>query len=111
MKEKADFSHFAVLDMRIGRVVKVEEADTRKPLYRMTVDFGEEIGTKVSIAGYAEYPKEELLGRLVVAVINFEPKRMGPEVSEIFILGAVNEEGKAVYLAPESDVPPGTVVV
>ncbi|MBM3319198.1 MAG: protein secretion chaperonin CsaA [Candidatus Eisenbacteria bacterium] len=111
MKDKADFAHFSALDMRVGRVVRVENAETRKPLYRVTVDFGGEIGTKVSVAGYADYPKEELLGRLVVAVINFEPKRMGPELSEIFILGAVNAEGKAIYLTPESDVPLGATVV
>jgi tRNA-binding protein len=111
MKERTDFSHFTALDMRIGRIVSVEDAETRKPLYRVTVDFGPEIGAKVSIAGYAGYPKDELIGRLVVCVINFEPKRMGPETSEIFILGAVNAAGKAVYLTPESEVPLGTVVV
>jgi tRNA-binding protein len=111
MKETADFSHFGALDMRIGRVTKVEDAETRKPLYRVAVDLGPEIGTKVSIAGYAGYPKEDLIGRLVVAVVNFAPKRMGPETSEIFILGAVNDDGKAVYLTPESPVPLGAVVV
>jgi len=111
IKETADFSHFTALDMRVGRVVKVEDAETRKPLYRMIVDFGPDMGTKVSIAGYAGYGKEELIDRLVIAVINFGPKKLGPETSEIFILGAVNADGKAVYLTPESDVPIGEVVV
>ncbi|RPJ40964.1 MAG: protein secretion chaperonin CsaA [Candidatus Latescibacterota bacterium] len=111
MKETADFAHFSALDMRVGRIVHVEDAETRKPLYRVTVDLGPEAGTKLSIAGYAGYPKEELLGRLVVAVINFAPKRVGPETSEIFLLGAVNADGKAIYLTPESPVPPGTTVL
>jgi len=111
VKETADFSSFTALDVRVGRVVRVEDAETRKPLYRMSVDFGPEIGTKVSIAGYAGYDKEELLDKLVVAVINLAPKKMGPESSELFILGAVNAEGKAIYVTTESEVPLGTVVL
>lgn len=111
MKEPADFSHFLALDMRVGRVVGVEDADTRKPLYRVTVDFGPEIGTRVSIAGYADYAKDDLMGKFVVAVINFPPKKMGPETSELFILGATNADGKAVYVTTESEVPLGTVVL
>ncbi|MFH1279834.1 MAG: hypothetical protein ABIK65_15815 [Candidatus Eisenbacteria bacterium] len=111
MKEPVDFSRFLDLDMRVGRVVGVEDANTRKPLYRVTVDFGEEIGTRTSIAGYADYPKEALMGRLVVAVLNFPPKKMGPETSELFILGAENAEGRAVYVTVESEVPLGQVVV
>ena len=111
MKETADFSCFTALDIRVGRVVGVEDADTRKPLYRVKVDFGPEIGVKLSVAGYAEYPKEELMDRLVVAVINFGPKKLGPETSEIFVLGAMKGDERAVYLTPESDVPLGSVVV
>jgi tRNA-binding protein len=111
MKPTADFSHFEALDFRVGRVVQVEDAETRKQLYRVTVDFGPEIGTKVSCAGYCNYEKDELMGRLVVAVINFAPKKMGPETSEVFILGAVSEGGEAVFVTPESEVPLGVVVV
>jgi len=111
MKETADFSHFAALDLRVGRVVQVEDADTRKPLYRVTVDFGPEIGTKRSVAGYTNYAKEDLDGKLVVACINFEPKKMGPELSEIFILGAMAGGDDPILLKPEEDVPLGATVV
>lgn len=111
MKPTADFSSFDALDLRIGRVVKVEDAETRKPLYRVTVDLGSEIGEKVSVAGYANYPKEELVGRLVVTVVNFAPKKMGPEMSELFILGAVGENDEGIFITPESDVRPGSIVI
>jgi len=111
MKPTAEFSHFEALDLRVGRVVRVEDAETRKPLYRVTVDFGPEIGEKVSCAGYANYPKEELMGRLVVCIINFAPKKMGPETSEIFILGAVDEGGEGIFVTPERDVPLGAIVI
>ena len=111
MKPTADFSHFEALDFRVGRVIKVEDAETRKPLYRVTVDFGPEMGRKVSCAGYCNYAKEELMGRLVVAVVNFAPKKMGPETSEAFILGAVDEKGEGIFVVPERDVPLGSIVI
>lgn len=110
MKSTVDFSHFDKLDIRVGRIVNVEEAATQKPTYRMTVNFGPEIGTKVSCGGYRHYTKEALIGKLVVAVMNLEPKIMGPETSEILILGATNENNDAIYMMPESDVPLGAAV-
>jgi tRNA-binding protein len=79
---------FPALDLRVGRVVAVEEAQTKKPTYRLTIDFGPNIGTKVSCGGYRHYPVEALIGRLVVGVVNLPPKVMGPERSEVLVLGA-----------------------
>ena len=111
MKPTADFSHFEALDLRVGRVVRVEDAETRKPLYRVAVDFGPKIGEKVSCAGYTNYPKEKLMDRLVVCILNFAPKKMGPETSEIFILGAVDENGEGIFVTPEEEVPLGSIVI
>lgn len=110
MKSRADFSHFDALDIRVGRVVKVEDSSTKKPTYRITVNFGEEIGTKVSCGAYRNYPIDLLLGKQVIAIVNFEPKKMGPELSEVLILGVAHESGGTVYLQPESKVKEGAVV-
>src|SRR5207302_477882 len=67
-KPLADFAHFEALDIRVGRIAKVEDAQTRKPTYRMTVDFGPEIGTKISCGAYHNYPRETLIGQQVLAV-------------------------------------------
>ena len=110
LKPPADFANFAVLDIRAGRIVKVEDAQTRKPTYRLTIDFGPEIGTKVSCGAYRNYPKEALLGKTVVCVVNFGIKKMGPEVSEVLVLGIANAAGETVYLTTEQTVPLGGVV-
>jgi tRNA-binding protein len=104
IKPTADFSHFEALDIRVGRVVKVEDAATRKPTYRMTIDFGPEIGTKVSCGAYRNYPKDALLGQQVLAVVNFAPRQMGPEVSEVLVLGVPNAGGETIYVTPQQAV-------
>lgn len=110
MKPVATYTNFEALDIRIGRVIRVEDAQTRKPTYRITVDFGSPVGTKVSCGAYKSYSKDELLGKQVVAVINFGPKKMGPEISECLILGVPNETGETIYLKPERDVQLGVEV-
>ncbi len=105
MKDITSFENFDALDIRIGRIVKVEDAETKKPTYRLTIDFGPEVGTKVSCGAYRNYPKEDLLGKQIVAVLNFGVKQMGPEKSEVLVLGVANEKGETIYLAPESEVP------
>ncbi len=107
MKDIASFEHFDALDIRVGRVVNVEDAQTKKPTYRITVDFGSEIGTKVSCGAYRNYPKEDLMGKQVIAVVNFGVKQMGPEKSEVLILGVQNEQGETIYLTPKTEVPLG----
>ena len=110
VKTTADFSHFAALDIRVGRIVKVEDAQTRKPAYRMAIDFGPEVGVKISCGAYRNYPKDALLGQQVLAVVNFVPRNMGPEVSEVLVLGVPNENGETIYVTPQQPVALGAVL-
>ena len=110
LKERADFSSFEDLDIRVGRIVEVEDSTTRKPTYRLRVDFGPEVGTRVSCGAFRNYPREQLVGKLVVGVLNFGSKRMGTEVSEVLILGVPGRDGGTIYLTPESEVELGVAV-
>jgi tRNA-binding protein len=110
MKAIALAGSFDDLDIRVGRVLAVEEARTRKPTYRLTVDFGPEVGAKVSCGAYRNYSPEDLIGRLVVAIVNLGPKQMGPEVSEVLVLGVTNDRGETIFLTTESEVPLGVHV-
>jgi tRNA-binding protein len=106
-----DFQHFIAVDMRVGRVTAVDDfPEARKPAWRLTIDFGPEIGVKRSSAQVTNYGREELLGRLVVAVVNFPPRQIGPVRSEVLCLGASDEEGRVILLAPDSEVPLGARV-
>lgn len=105
------FEDFEKVDMRAGRIIRVEDSLARKPTYRFTLDFGPEIGEKVSCAALTNYTKEELLGKLVIAVVNFPPKKMGPETSEVLILGVPDPDGAVIRLQPEGEnVTPGARV-
>ncbi len=106
-KPIAGFDQFEALDIRAGRVVKVEDAASRKPTYRLTIDLGPEIGQKVSCGAFRNYEKDALVGRTVVCVVNFGPKKMGPEVSEVLVLGIANEQGETIFLTTERAVPLG----
>jgi tRNA-binding protein len=110
IKPTADFGNFAALDIRAGRIVRVDDAQTRKPTYKLTIDFGPEIGTKVSCGAYRNYAKEALIGKTVVCVVNFGAKKMGPEISEVLVLGIANAAGETVYLTTEQSVPLGGAV-
>jgi tRNA-binding protein len=110
LKERADFACFEALDVRVGRILAVEEATTRKPTWRLRVDFGPEVGTRVSCGAFRNYPQEQLVGKLVVGVLNFGSKRMGTEVSEVLILGVPGKDGGTIYLTPESEVELGVAV-
>ena len=91
--------------MRVGRVLSVEEfPEARKPAWKLTIDFGPEIGVKRSSAQVTHYPAGALLGRLVVGVVNFPARRIGPFESEVLVLGALDEEKGVVLLAPDEDV-------
>jgi len=105
MKELTQFNNFEALDIRVGKISKVEDAETKKPTYRLTIDFGSEIGSKVSCGAYCSYSKEELVGKQIIAVINLGVKQMGPEKSEVLVLGVKNEQGETIYLTPQSEVP------
>ena len=103
-----EFDDFLKVDMRVGRVVAVEEfPEARKPAYKLTIDFGPEIGTKRSSAQITNYSREELEDRLIVAVVNFPPRQIGPFMSEVLTVGASDEAGNVILLAPDADVPLG----
>ena len=110
IKPTADFGNFEALDIRAGRIARVDDAHTRKPTYKLTIAFGPEIGTKVSCGAYRNYPKEALIGKTVVCVVNFGVKKMGPEISEVLVLGIANAAGETVYLTTEQSVPLGGAV-
>ncbi len=110
MKTTADFQSFEALDILVGRILHVEDSLARKPTYRLTIDFGPELGVKRSVGAYRGYAKEALVGRQIVAVVNFGPKKMGPEVSEVLVLGVDGPTGSVVFLTPESDVPLGNPI-
>jgi len=101
--------HFTQVEMRVGRIVQVEEFPVaRKPSYKLTVDFGP-LGLKQSSAGLKPfYRKDELVGRLVVAVVNFPPRQVATFMSEVLVLGAMEEAGRVVLLQPDSECPLGT---
>ncbi len=102
------YDDFAKVDMRVGRIVAVEDfPEARKPAWKLTIDFGAEIGTKRSSAQITNYGREELEGRRVVAVVNFPPRQIGPMRSEVLVLGASDEQGRIILLAPDTDVPLG----
>ena len=103
-----DFDQFLAVDMRVGRIVKVEDfPEARKPAWKLTIDFGEEIGIKKSSAQITNYAREELEGRLVVGVVNFPPRQIGPVRSEVLVLGVPDDEGRVILLGPDRDVPLG----
>jgi tRNA-binding protein len=102
------FSEFERVDMRVGRIVRAEPfPEARKPAYRLWIDFGP-LGEKRSSAQITDhYRPEELLGRQVVCVVNFPPKRIGPFVSEVLVLGAYTNGGEVILLRPDREVEPG----
>jgi len=105
----ATIEEFELLDMRVGEIIGVEDfPEARKPSYKITVDFGKEIGTKKSSAQIvANYTKVDLQNKKVMAVVNFPPRQIGPFISEVLILGVPDENGEVVLIQPEKDVPVG----
>jgi tRNA-binding protein len=97
-----EFDQFQAVDMRVGRIVAVDEfPEARVPAWKLTVDFGPETGIKHSSAQITHYTREELEGRLVVAVVNLTPRRIGPFTSEVLVLGALDERRGVVLLQPD----------
>jgi tRNA-binding protein len=104
-----DIDHFSAVDMRIGRIVAVEDfPQARVPAWKLTIDFGPELGRKRSSAQITHYSREQLEGSLVVAVVNFPPRRIGPFSSEVLVLGALDEDNGVVLLRPDRDAAPGS---
>jgi tRNA-binding protein len=110
-KEPIEASDFFALDLRTGRVTEVEEfPDARKPAWKITVDFGPQVGTLRSSAQITNYSKDELLGRMVVGAINLGTKRIAGFVSEFLVLGALDPDGRVRLLALEDGAEPGAPV-
>ena len=97
--------------MRVGRVESVEEfPEARHPAWKLTIDFGEEIGRKRSSAQITNYSRGELEGTLVVGVVNFPPRQIGPFRSEVLVLGALDDELGVVLLRPDRDAAVGSQI-
>ena len=105
----ASIADFDKIDIRVGRITAAEPfPEARKPAFKLTIDFGPDIGTRRSSAQLtARYTCAELEGRLVIAVVNCAPRRIGPFVSEVLTLGVPDADGAVVLLVPERDVPAG----
>lgn len=104
------FEDFLKVELRVGRIISAEVfTQARKPAYVLHVDFGAELGVRKSSAQItALYRPEELVGRLVVAVLNFPPKQVGPLMSQCLVTGFHNERGEVALCVPDRDVPLGT---
>jgi tRNA-binding protein len=103
------FDEFLKVDIRVGRIVEAAPfPQARKPAIKLVIDFGAEIGLKKSSAQITRhYTPEELVGRQVMAVVNFPPRQIGPMMSEVLTLGVPDADGEVVLLVPDKDVPLG----
>jgi tRNA-binding protein len=105
----ATFEQFQKIDIRVGRIVQADDfPEARNPSYKLLIDFGQELGVKKSCAQITvNYSKDELIGRHVLAVVNFPPRQIGPARSEVLTLGVPAEDGSVVLVEPEREVPLG----
>ena len=109
MTEFISVDQFAAVDIRVGQIVAAEAfPEARKPAFKLTIDFGPQVGTKQSSAQITDhYTLEELPGRLVAAVVNLPPRQIGPFKSEVLTLGFPDADRKVVLVAPDKEVPIG----
>ncbi len=108
--DRIGFDDFLKVELRVGRVLSAEPfAQARKPAYVLRIDFGPELGVRKSSAQITvHYTPEQLVGRLVVAVVNFPDKQIGPLMSECLVTGFHDADGAVALCVPDKDVPPGT---
>jgi tRNA-binding protein len=105
------WERFEAVDMRVGRIVSVEAfPEARFPAWKLAIDFGPELGVRRSSARITNYSRDQLAGTLVVGVVNFPPKQIGPVRSEVLVLGAVEPDGTVQLLRPDGDPPLGSRV-
>ncbi len=103
-----EYPDFEKVDMRVGRIVSVEDfPEARRPAWKLRIDFGPQLGEKRSSAQITSYTREQLEGRLVVAVVNFPPRQIGPVRSEVLVLGAVSDDHPVLLLEPDAGSQPG----
>lgn len=105
----ATIDDFAKLDIRVGKIIEVNDfPEAKKPAYKLKIDFGSEIGIKKSTAQLVKnYTKEDLTGKLILGVVNFPPRQIGPEVSEVLTLGVPDESGECILITPDKNSPIG----
>lgn len=105
----ATIEDFEKVDIRVGKIVEAEDfSEAKIPSYKLKIDLGFEIGIKKSCAGLAaSYKKEELKDKLVLCVVNFPPRQIGPMLSEVLTLGVPNKEGNCDLITPDKEVPLG----
>lgn len=105
----ATYDDFEKLDIRVGKIIEVSDfPEAIKPLYKITADFGSEIGIKKSAVGATHnYKKEDLKGKQILGLLNMLPKQIGPYLSEFLTLGVSDEEGHCILLAPDTEAPLG----
>lgn len=106
----AEIGDFQKIDIRVGKIVKVENfPEAKKPSYKLTIDFGEEVGIKYSCAQLVDlYTKEELEGKLILGVVNLAPRQIGPFVSEVLTLGVPDENHYCILVVPDKKAPLGS---
>lgn len=109
MVKQITYDQFEAVDIRVGKIIAVEDfSEARNPSYKLRIDLGSEIGVKKSCAQLpANYSKEELQDRLVLCVVNFPPRQIGPAISEVLTLGVPDGTGNCMLIAPDKDVPLG----
>ena len=103
------FDDFMKVDVRVGTIIDAQEfSEAQKPAFKLFIDFGEEIGQKKSSAQITKnYSREALIGKQVMAVVNFEPRQIGPFMSEVLTLGVPDDDGEVMLIQPSANVPNG----
>ena len=101
-----NYSDFDKIDIRVGKILDVEDfPEAKKPSYKLKIDLGKEIGVKKSCAQLVKnYSKTDLIGKLVLCVVNFPPRQIGPAISEVLTLGVPDKNGDCVLIIPDKEV-------